>query len=87
MTYGQSARIVADEALTVRSDERRFQVQAFGEEEKGQLVRMLRGELREGDIVLVKGSRGLEMETIVQQLRSDVDARGETATEPVDRQA
>jgi len=87
VTYGESARIVAEEALAVRSDEHRFQVRTFGEEEKGQLVRLLRGELRRGDIVLVKGSRGLRMETIVQQLRSDVAAGGETATEPADRQA
>lgn len=87
VTYGESARIVAEEALAVRSDEHQFQVRAFGEAERDQLVRMLREELRKGDIVLVKGSRGLEMETIVQQLRSDVEARDEPASGSVDRQA
>ncbi len=87
VTYGDSARIVAEEAALVEHDPNRLRVRAFAESEKDTLVAMLREELRKGDIVLVKGSRGLEMETIVQQLRSDVGPRADRHAAPVDGQA
>lgn len=72
ITFGESARIIAEEAANVRADNDPFRVHAFSESERDSLVAMLRDELGKGDIVLVKGSRGLEMETIVRRLRSDV---------------
>jgi UDP-N-acetylmuramoyl-tripeptide--D-alanyl-D-alanine ligase len=84
VTYGESARIAANEAVATRQDEHPLQVHAFAESEKDALIAMLRQELRRGDIVLVKGSRGLKMETIVEQLRSDVDARFDRDSTPVD---
>lgn len=84
VTYGDSARIVAEEAALVEHDQNRLRVRTFAESEKDTLVAMLREELREGDIVLVKGSRGLEMETIVQQLRSDIGDRADRDAVPVD---
>lgn len=87
VTYGESARIVAEEAAMIEQDRTRLRVRSFAEAEKDSLVAMLREELRKGDIVLVKGSRGLEMETIVQRLRSDVGPQNGRAAASVDRQA
>lgn len=87
VTYGESARIVAQEAAMIDRDRNRLQVRAFAEPEKDCLVAMLREELRRGDIVLVKGSRGLEMETIVQQLRSDAGRRGDRHATPAEGKA
>ncbi len=87
LTYGESARLIAAEALAMEQDENRLQVRAFAESEKDALVTRLRQELRKGDIVLVKGSRGLEMETIVQQLRSDLNEPEDHNGERVDAQA
>ncbi|MDF2726134.1 MAG: hypothetical protein K0Q59_5812, partial [Paenibacillus sp.] len=36
--------------------------------DKGELVRALRGQLNRSDAVLLKGSRGMQLETIVQDL-------------------
>lgn len=87
VTYGESARIVAEEAAVIEPDRTRLEVRAFAESEKDTVVAMLREELRKGDIVLVKGSRGLEMETIVQQLRSDVGPLDGRDAAPVEGQA
>lgn len=87
ITYGESARIVAEEAAMITPDRTRLLVRAFAESEKDTVVAMLRRELRKGDIVLVKGSRGLEMETIVQQLRSDVGPHDGLQADPVEGQA
>ena len=43
------------------------QIQQFAG--KGELVEALRAELREGDAVLIKGSRGLALEDVVAELR------------------
>ena len=43
---------------------------------RAEVVALLRGELREGDVALVKGSRGLAMEEIVADLAAD--GAGET---------
>ena len=40
----------------------------FGPEQRAELIERLRGELREGDAVYVKGSRAMKMEEIVQAL-------------------
>ena len=43
---------------------------------RAEVVALLRGELRDGDVALVKGSRGLAMEEIVADLAAD--GAGET---------
>lgn len=87
VTFGESARIMAEEAAMITREEDQIQIHAFAESEKDALVAMVRQELGNGDIVLVKGSRGLEMETIVRQLRSDVDVRGDRNMAPMDGHA
>jgi UDP-N-acetylmuramoyl-tripeptide--D-alanyl-D-alanine ligase len=74
ITYGEAARVVAEEALLMSRDDRRITVRSFaeGESEKQEIVELLRRELRTGDVVLFKGSRGLAMETLVQDLRTDI---------------
>ncbi len=87
MTYGESARLIAEEALAVRRKGRPLTAHSFGESEKADLVALLRQTLVNGDIVLFKGSRGLAMETIVEELRfegrgaeTDVDSLPKAAT-------
>ncbi|MBA2246569.1 MAG: UDP-N-acetylmuramoyl-tripeptide--D-alanyl-D-alanine ligase [Chloroflexia bacterium] len=71
ITYGESARLIAEEARLVTRKGRPLTVYSFAESERSQLVELLRDTLANGDIVLCKGSRGLAMETIVEDLRFD----------------
>lgn len=72
ITYGDAARVVAEEARSMARPDRPIDVHSFPEGEKDAIVTLLRHELRDGDVVLLKGSRGLAMETIVHDLRTDV---------------
>jgi UDP-N-acetylmuramoyl-tripeptide--D-alanyl-D-alanine ligase len=75
ITYGDLARIMAAEArLGAKAAERSIEVHSFseGEDSKKAIVDLLRSELRTGDVVLLKGSRGLTMESMVSDLRSDI---------------
>ena len=76
ITYGDRALVVAEEAKTLSDDERPVSVRSFPEGSKDEIVAILRDELRAGDVVLLKGSRGLAMETIVRDLRTDVNHSG-----------
>ncbi len=72
VTYGEQARIMASEAVAVaKSDHRQIEVHSFAEDEKRAVIAFLAKELGQGDVVLLKGSRGLMMEDIVTALRSD----------------
>lgn len=80
VTYGDLARIIARAAAEVeRPPDRPLISISFAEDERQELVDYLRSELREGDCVLLKGSRGLQMEDIVAALRGDVLADGESS--------
>ena len=83
VTYGELARLIGEEARTMpgRVDGQPPQVRSFGLDQRGELVEFLRRELRDGDVALLKGSRGLRMEEMVGALRAD--AGGDRAgTEP-----
>jgi UDP-N-acetylmuramoyl-tripeptide--D-alanyl-D-alanine ligase len=78
VTYGELARIMAREAATTdgRFDVGPPAVTSFGLEQREELIGYLLRELREGDVVLLKGSRGLAMEGIVERLRDESRSRG-----------
>jgi UDP-N-acetylmuramoyl-tripeptide--D-alanyl-D-alanine ligase len=73
VTFGDLARTVAREAATTdgRFDDGPPAVTSFGLEQRDELVDYLLRELREGDVLLLKGSRGLQMETIVERLSDE----------------
>ncbi len=87
VTYGELALTIATEARSGGDgggvDGPRADVQSFGTGQRQELVAYLRGELREGDVVLLKGSRGLMMEEFVAALRVD----GAAGSLPRDGQA
>ncbi len=63
LTFGKEARAIYQSALEMGL------VHAYHFDEKEDLEEFLQAYLRGGDLVLVKGSRGMEMETIVQFLK------------------
>jgi UDP-N-acetylmuramoyl-tripeptide--D-alanyl-D-alanine ligase len=70
-TYGELARIIGEEAQQTASIEgRELQVDSFGADETERLIETLKEILEPGDMLLLKGSRGLEMEHIVSALRA-----------------
>jgi UDP-N-acetylmuramoyl-tripeptide--D-alanyl-D-alanine ligase len=85
VTYGDLARIIAAEAAeTARvggpgGAARDLSVVSFGLNQRAELLDYLRRELRAGDTVLLKGSRGLEMEHLVAALRVDIGPGAEDA--------
>jgi UDP-N-acetylmuramoyl-tripeptide--D-alanyl-D-alanine ligase len=80
VTFGEMARIIAEEAeSTAQVDGRALAVTSFGLGQRGDLVDFLRQELRQGDTVLLKGSRGLQMEDFVEALREDAPGRESSA--------
>ncbi|MDQ4045047.1 MAG: UDP-N-acetylmuramoyl-tripeptide--D-alanyl-D-alanine ligase [Chloroflexota bacterium] len=80
-TYGELAGPLAEAAKTVpRGNRQPLEVRSFPVAEKAALTKALEGELRGGDVVLIKGSRGLEMEEIVSALRrrsEEIEETGE----------
>jgi UDP-N-acetylmuramoyl-tripeptide--D-alanyl-D-alanine ligase len=77
VTYGELGHLIAAEAQSMpRPEDKPLLVQTFDLEQRQELVDFLQRELRNGDIVLLKGSRGLQMEQFVAALRADADAAG-----------
>jgi UDP-N-acetylmuramoyl-tripeptide--D-alanyl-D-alanine ligase len=75
VTYGELARTIGREALNTdgRYDAGPPEVISFSLEQRDELIDYLLRELRPGDVVLLKGSRGLQMENIVERLRVPAD--------------
>jgi UDP-N-acetylmuramoyl-tripeptide--D-alanyl-D-alanine ligase len=79
VTYGDLARIIADEAVdTARVEGRSLAVTSFELGERAEIVDYLLSELREGDVALLKGSRGLKMEDFVAVLQRAGDSSSES---------
>jgi UDP-N-acetylmuramoyl-tripeptide--D-alanyl-D-alanine ligase len=69
LTYGELAEVIAEAARRASGDHHRaIAVTSFATGQQAELVDFLRSDLREGDLVLVKGSRALRMEMIVEAL-------------------
>jgi UDP-N-acetylmuramoyl-tripeptide--D-alanyl-D-alanine ligase len=64
--------MISDEAGTHNPS---LPVQHFDDKET--LTETLRAELREGDLVLIKGSRGVRMETVIAGLLPTAERNGE----------
>jgi UDP-N-acetylmuramoyl-tripeptide--D-alanyl-D-alanine ligase len=70
-TFGPMGQLIADAAReSARIDGRDIEIMSFDLQERDLLVRELEQSLQAGDTVLLKGSRGLMMETIVDSLES-----------------
>ena len=90
VTFGPLARIIAAEAQALRADDvggTPPEVVSFDLDQRADLTRYLLATLREGDVVLLKGSRGLEMEDIVTALRPDVGTVAEVPGDAGTRQS
>lgn len=69
LTFGELAMKIAESAReTAKFDGSSLSVQSFHEDQREELTASLLSELSDGDLVLLKGSRGLEMERIVRAL-------------------
>ena len=69
--YGQFARKVVEGALDARMTMKQAKQMGSKEDIVEAIVNLIAlGELKSGDLVLVKGSRGMRMETIIEQFRN-----------------
>jgi UDP-N-acetylmuramoyl-tripeptide--D-alanyl-D-alanine ligase len=79
-TYGELASNLADAATDAANvDGRTVRVQSFREDQREELIATLQSDLSDGDLVLLKGSRGLEMERIVEALTHATEGSNPTA--------
>ncbi len=77
-TFGDRSAITAEAATMAGLPKER--VFAFAPDRKEALAAQLRADLRPGDVVLIKGSRGMQMETLVDALRAETIAETEPAS-------
>ncbi|MFN3650021.1 MAG: UDP-N-acetylmuramoyl-tripeptide--D-alanyl-D-alanine ligase [Armatimonadota bacterium] len=70
VTVGEGGRLIAEAAKDAGYSDDRIAVCASNDE----AIETLRERRRPGDVILVKGSRGVAMESIVRALREDADA-------------
>jgi UDP-N-acetylmuramoyl-tripeptide--D-alanyl-D-alanine ligase len=81
VTYGELARVIASEAAEVAEvDGRSLDVTSFDLDQRRELLDFLQAQLQDGDVVLLKGSRGLQMEEFVEALRGDIAAEQEAGS-------
>lgn len=72
VTFGDLTHFTVEEARSInRPPDRPLTVRQFRLDERDELTDFLRKELREGDVVLLKGANGLHMDTIVAEIRPD----------------
>ncbi|HEU4804661.1 MAG TPA: UDP-N-acetylmuramoyl-tripeptide--D-alanyl-D-alanine ligase [Nitrobacter sp.] len=71
ITFGPLAQLIAEEAGRAQdeTDARVERIRSFALDERDEMVSYLQQEPAEGDVLLLKGSRGLEMERIVAALQ------------------
>ncbi len=77
-TFGTRSAITAEAAVMAGMDGDR--VFAFAPDRKEALAQQLRADLRSGDVVLIKGSRGMHMETLVDALRAETTTDAKPAS-------
>lgn len=77
-TFGERSTITAEAAVMAGLP--RDYVFPFSSDEKDALATRLRAELRSGDVVLIKGSRGMHMETLVDALRAETVTEAKPAS-------
>jgi len=70
VTVGESARLIAQEAVAAGMEAHRVLSLATTEEAR----KTLRELAHEGDVVLIKGSRRLQLERMLEEFKSDVAA-------------
>jgi UDP-N-acetylmuramoyl-tripeptide--D-alanyl-D-alanine ligase len=79
-TFGELAEKLIEPAKEAANvDGRTICVQSFHEDQREELIATLLSDLSDGDLVLLKGSRGLEMERIVQALSRTTEGLHPTA--------
>jgi UDP-N-acetylmuramoyl-tripeptide--D-alanyl-D-alanine ligase len=79
-TFGELALKLVEPAIeTAAVDGRSLRVQSFREDQREEMIATLLSDLSDGDLVLLKGSRGLEMERIVQALARTSEGSPPTA--------
>ncbi|MBN1402052.1 MAG: UDP-N-acetylmuramoyl-tripeptide--D-alanyl-D-alanine ligase [Anaerolineae bacterium] len=73
ITVGQRARLIAEEALEARPGDRLEAAAVHAVADNQSAIVLLQEAVRKGDQILIKGSRGMAMEEIVQALKGQAD--------------